>query len=188
MGGALPEWLNIFTLIAVNVIFFIGAARITGYKLTIFQNTTITGILLAIACSVLFFLLLDNFLDPIFDRIFPASAIEYEEMLITLRKFPAATFIRVCLFAPITEEILMRGFVLGGLQKKYGVIIALVVSTLLFAILHFNFVQTLSAVVCGLVLGLLYIKTGSLFCPILAHVLYNSISYYTVIIKGGVTL
>lgn len=62
-----------------------------------------------------------------------------------------------------------------------GIILALLVSAILFALLHFNMIQTLSALICGLVLGILYIFTGSLFICILAHALYNAISYFTTI-------
>ena len=43
-------------------------------------------------------------------------------------------------------------------------------------------VQTLSAMICGIVLGLLYIRTGSIICCITAHAGYNMISYFTTIL------
>ncbi|MBU5312817.1 CPBP family intramembrane metalloprotease [Tissierella carlieri] len=72
------------------------------------------------------------------------------------------SFLRVCLI-PTVEEILIRGYVLGELSNKYGIILALLVSSILFALLHFNMVQTLSALICGLILGILYIYTGSIY-------------------------
>lgn len=76
----------------------------------------------------------------------------------------------------------MRGFLLGGLSVKYGRLIALSVSSLLFAFLHFNMVQTISAFICGLILGLLYIHTNLIFCCRLTHMGYNLISYIVVIL------
>ena len=181
LNNDLSEWLNLLTIISLSVAFFIGYIKITGQTIDVFTNVTLTGILLAVGCSVMFFLLLDKFLDPVIDRIFPASAVDYQETLASLRQSPTTTFIRVCLFAPIAEEILMRGFIFNGLQNKHGVIVALIVSTMLFALLHFNFGQTLSAIVSGTIICLLYIKTDSLFCCILAHSLYNSISYIAII-------
>lgn len=142
---------------------------------------------MAFGCSVLFFLLLDKFLDPFFDSVFIASADEYKKTIVLLRQFPIANFIRVCLLAPVVEEILIRGCILNSLQNKYGIIFALLISSFLFAVLHFNFVQTLSALICGLMLGLLYINTGSLFSCILAHSLYNTISYFTRILLEDFT-
>lgn len=96
-------------------------------------------------------------------------------------KAPVMSFLQVCIIAPVIEEILMRGFVLDGLKNKYGVGVALLLSALLFAILHFNMVQTLSAFVCGIILGLLYLKTNSIPCCIIAHCGYNLVSYVTTI-------
>ena len=90
---------------------------------------------------------------------------------------PRTTILIVVVLAPVVEEILMRGFVLDGLRGSCGAAAALLVSSLMFAVLHFNMVQTLSALVCGLGLGLLYLKTGSVFCCILAHGGYNLLSY-----------
>ncbi len=153
----------------------------TSYDIHIFKNISISGVILAIICAILFFLLLNKCLNPIFDSAFPLSAEDYKRTLTVLKQSPAVNYIRVCLLAPIIEEILMRGYILGGLQNKYGILIVLLLSSFLFALLHFNFVQTISALICGLILGLLYIKTKSLFCCILAHFLYNSISYFALI-------
>ena len=143
----------------------------------VFSGVTPTGLLLAAACSLLFFLLLDCCLDPLLERAFPRSETAYQEALEHLARAPAASLLRICLLAPVVEEILMRGLVLGGLRDSCGVLGALLLSSLLFAILHFNMVQTLSAFICGLILGSLYLQTGSVFCCILAHCGYNLISY-----------
>lgn len=143
----------------------------------LWSNISLTGICLAAACSVLFFLLMDCCLDPLLERAFPQSEAAYREALERLAEAPAASLLRVCLLAPVVEEILMRGLVLDGLRDTCGVLGALVISSLLFAVLHFNMVQTLSALVCGLALGMLYLKTGSVFCCILAHCGYNLLSY-----------
>lgn len=177
------KWLNIMTIIFLNSAFLISLTKCTSFKLEIFSNISNKGIILSIACSILFYLVLDKGLDPFFDRMFPQSAKGYEETIILLRSSPATSFIRVCFIAPIIEEILMRGYVLGGLRGQYSTFIAVLVSSIIFALLHFNYVQTLSAIICGLVLGLLYINTGSLFSCILAHFLYNAISFFTMIIK-----
>lgn len=167
------------TLKEYNV--FIMILKRTGYQMQLLSNISFTGIILAVGCSVLFFLLLDKCLDPIFESIFPQSEQDYQEMIQSLIKFPVTSLIQVCVLAPIIEEILMRGVVLGGLKNTYGCVIALLISALLFAFLHFNMVQTLSAFVCGIVLGLLYIKTNSIFCCMIAHGGYNLISYIAMI-------
>lgn len=172
---AFSEWVNMmFMILCVGG--FVVLLKRTGYEIRLFANVTFTGILMAAGCSLLFFLLLDNCLDPVFERIFPQSEEAYQETIQRLLKSPVTSFLQVCVMAPFIEEILMRGFVLGGLKSTYGAGTALLVSAFLFALLHFNMVQTLSAFVCGAVLGMLYLKTDSIFCCILAHCGYNLIS------------
>jgi len=173
------EWINIM-VIMICVIGFICLLK-SRYEINLLSNVTPMGIILAILCSVLFFLLLDKCLDPIFESAFPQSEQDYQETIQSLIKSPVTSLLQVCIIAPIIEEILMRGFVLGGLKNTYGVIGALLISALFFAILHFNMVQTLSAFVCGIILGLLYIKTNSIPCCIIAHCGYNLISYFAMI-------
>lgn len=173
------EWVNIITIIILGCGFIY--VLMQKYKVDILSGITASGILGAVFCSVLFFLLLDNCLDPLFESIFPQSEKDYQETIQSLINSPVTSLLHVCIIAPVIEEILMRGFVLGLLEKSSGVINALLVSSLLFAILHFNMVQTLSAFVCGIILGLLYLKTKSVVCCIIAHCGYNLVSYITVI-------
>ena len=68
---------------------------------------------------------------------------------------------------------------LGHLRK--APVLSFIQVCILVALLHFNMVQTLSALICGIVLGLLYIRTDSLICCIAAHAGYNMISFFTMI-------
>lgn len=179
---SMSVWINTFSQTVINIIFFIVLARVTNYKISFTHSITILNILIAIACSILLFLLLDNFFDPIFDKLFPTSEDQYQEMLNTMKLTPIATFIQACLVAPFTEEMLMRGYILHGLKNKYGVVIALFLSTFLFAVLHINIGQILSAFIGGIIIALLYLKTKSISCCILTHILYNSIEYFTTIV------
>lgn len=174
------EWVNI-VVITICALSFICLIK-SKYKIDILSNLTPTGIFLAVLCSVLFFLFLDNCLDHVFESVFPQSERDYQETIQRLIKSPVTSFLQVCIIAPIIEEFLMRGFVLGELKNTYGDAKALLLSALLFAILHFNMVQTLSSFVCGVILGLLYIETNSIICCIIAHSGYNLISYiYSVV-------
>lgn len=175
------NWINLATMIILSAAFIWILTKKTGYQLNISNNITFNGIIIAILCAILFYFLLDKCLDPYIENIFPASENEYQNNLLTLSKSPIVTFIHVCILAPIIEEIIMRGFVLGGLQSSVGILASLVISSILFALLHFNMVQILSAFICGIILGMLYLRTGSILCCMIAHCSYNMISYFTTI-------
>lgn len=72
----------------------------------------------------------------------------------------------------LTEEFAMRGVVLQTL-RKYGDGFAVVMSALLFAVMHGNFVQAPFAFIGGLLLGYCAVKTGSLWLSITIHFLNN---------------
>ena len=176
------KYLNVITIALSIVVFLSFLAEKVNFKDDLFRNISFPKILFAIGCAILLYFLLDKGLDPIFERIFPTSEESYQETLQTLSKAPIISLFQVCILAPIIEEILMRGYLLNGLTANYGSIIALLVSSLLFALLHFNMVQTLSSFICGIVLGLLYLQTETIFCCILTHAGYNLISYITTIL------
>lgn len=82
--------------------------------------------------------------------------------------------------APVAEEFLFRGFILHRWSAKWGIRSALVLSSLIFGLLHDNVV---GLTMFGLVMGLLYIKTRTLIVPIVCHILNNA----TVVILGFLT-
>lgn len=78
--------------------------------------------------------------------------------------------INVVLVAPITEEFIFRGLLLHRWGYKWTATRAIVVSSVLFGLLHTNVV---GLTVFGIVMALLYCTTGSLWVAILAHGLNN---------------
>ena len=150
-----PDFSNIINIVTIVVcigIFIVFLKRTTDYQVQLLSNISFMGIMLAIGCSFLFFLLLDKGLDPIFESMFPQSEQDYQEMISSLIKSPIASLIQVCVLAPVIEEILMRGVVLGGLKDSYGIVTALLISATFFAMLHFNMVQTVSGLYVALLL------------------------------------
>ena len=75
----------------------------------------------------------------------------------------------------LVEEILFRGTVCRVLCV-YGKGTAVVISAVLFALMHTNIEQLLYTFVAGLFFGWLYVETKSVIFPILMHFLNNFIS------------
>ena len=175
-------WLDLVSTAACAVGFLLLLQR--RYPIRWTEGINISGLMLALVCAAGFYLVLDMGLDPLLAKAFPGSENQYQEAVRSLLRFPVPAFLKVCIIAPAVEEALMRGFLLDGLRSGYGTAAALLISAVVFALLHFNAVQTLSALVCGLVLGLLYLHTGSIFCCILAHFGYNAVSYFVMLAKS----
>ena len=80
------------------------------------------------------------------------------------------------LITPFLEELLHRGIVFGRLRRRMDMWPAVIVSALVFAVLHFNIVQFIFAFLLGIVFALFVEKTGHLFPAIIAHVVANGIA------------
>lgn len=90
-----------------------------------------------------------------------------------------ATALLVCVMAPIAEELLFRGFLFGALRERMHVVLAIVVSGVVFALVHVagspvEFLPALAALGAGL--AWLYHQTGSLYPCIALHAINNSIA------------
>lgn len=84
----------------------------------------------------------------------------------------------LCFLLSTTEEFMYRGVVYRIVERSHGTVAALVLSSLLFSILHltndyFNVASFVAIVIGGAIMGLLYTATKSLWWPIAAHFGWN---------------
>lgn len=81
---------------------------------------------------------------------------------------------------PIGEELVFRGVVASALNK-YGAWTSIVGSSALFAIVHGPSVILVDAFVVGLLLGIVFRWSGSIWPAIVLHVVYNglNLAYYS---------
>mgnify|MGYP001471863272 CR=1 FL=1 len=75
-----------------------------------------------------------------------------------------------CLVIPLAEELLYRGVVERRLSLLCGSAPAIVLSAVIFGVMHWNVVQFLYAGILGLLLAWLLERTGFLYAPVLAHI------------------
>lgn len=87
--------------------------------------------------------------------------------------FPVMLFM-IGVFGPFCEEFVFRGMVYGGYVKSGSRFWAILLSALLFGLMHMNFNQAIYAFVIGLMLSLLMEATGSLWASMLCHMIFNS--------------
>ena len=84
----------------------------------------------------------------------------------------------VGLFAPLTEELVFRGAILKALlQWKPNPWVGIVISALLFALVHMNPAQMPHAVLVGLLLGWMYYRTDSIIPGVVYHWVNNTVAY-----------
>jgi len=78
----------------------------------------------------------------------------------------------VVVIAPLLEEFIFRGLILHKLALKWGLVPGVLVSSLLFSLIHFRF-DLGPLFLAGLLFAFLYLRSGSLWSSICCHALYN---------------
>lgn len=82
----------------------------------------------------------------------------------------------IAVIPAVFEEFAFRGIFMGLLRKRLSSSAAIIISAAAFGLMHGNFSQMPFAFLIGLLLGYLYVASGSLWVPMLVHMLNNTYS------------
>ncbi len=93
-------------------------------------------------------------------------------------------YMTVALAPAFAEEFLFRGVLYENL-RPFGRTQAVLISALMFSLMHQNLSQVLYTFVCGILLALMYEWTGSIWCSVLFHLLNNQISVLSDVLYGN---
>ena len=95
-------------------------------------------------------------------------------------------FLSTAVVPALVEEFAMRGLVLGTL-RLYGDGFAVLVSSILFGLMHGNFEQMPFAFLVGLALGFIVVKTNSLLLAMAVHATNNFVSVIFDFMTSGIS-
>ena len=96
-----------------------------------------------------------------------------EDFFVDMMSHPLGIFAAV-IMAPVMEELLFRGAIEGHLLRIWkNPVWAILLSSVLFGLVHCNPVQIPFAIVIGLALGWIYYMTESLFLCMFMHFINN---------------
>jgi len=85
--------------------------------------------------------------------------------------------------APVVEELFFRGLVLRSIQARYDNTLALVGSSVLFGLAHFQLLQLAALIMFGLVAGYCAQRTGRLGMSIYAHAGFNAVTVLLLVLS-----
>ncbi|MDN7242910.1 type II CAAX endopeptidase family protein [Planococcus sp. N028] len=88
----------------------------------------------------------------------------------------------IMLIGPIAEEFIFRGVLLKRVIAKTTMWSGVIISSLIFAMLH---VDIIGAFLFGVLASLLFLRTGNLLVPILFHAVNNSLASYMMFVPGA---
>ena len=157
----------IFTLVELAIFFYVGKK----YDLFHVRKISLKDMLkwlLSYALLFLFYMLV-NFLGP--------TQSDTTQSIQSLSLSLPVLFLDLCILAPVTEEIFMRGMLQGTVFKN--TYIGLVATSVLFAYLHgpYTIPSFITYLGMGLAFGIRYKTSDNLWNSILLHVLNNLVAF-----------
>ena len=78
--------------------------------------------------------------------------------------------------APIAEEVIFRGLIFKRMRERYNRWPSIIISSVIFGLIHGNLIQFIYAFILGVLMAYTYEKFGSIWAPIIFHVIANMLS------------
>jgi len=166
-----------------------GIVILVGFKKTkrnfneVFKLNKVPAFLwIAIIVFMIGFVIVTSETDNLFNYILPKPETfrHTYDTLINKQMF-IIPIISLGIIPPITEELFFRGLILDGLKNNYSKRKAIIISALLFGIIHLNPWQAYGAFIMGLISAWICIETNSILLSIYMHFFNNTL--YTITLK-----
>jgi len=148
--------------------------KFSSTKLMLLVTITILAIQIGIVSPIVGSLPMPDFMKKIFLEVAGRTGI--------------SSFIVIVIAAPILEELIFRGIILKGLLTKYTPIKSIIISSLLFGIVHLNPWQFIAAMIIGVFSGWIYYKTKKLTLSILIHMVNNFFAFMSMYFMNPETI
>ncbi|MEG1070849.1 MAG: type II CAAX endopeptidase family protein [Akkermansia sp.] len=115
----------------------------------------------------------------------------YQDSIIALQNGPLPVKITLAitaaLFAPFVEEFGFRAYLYPMIKKITGPLFACLTTSLLFGIVHMNLAMLIPLTLFGIILVFIYEKTKTIWVPIAAHVIFNSLTIINIFLLPALT-
>ncbi|WP_413533935.1 CPBP family intramembrane glutamic endopeptidase [Empedobacter brevis] len=175
------------TISAIVILLMLTNTKFSTILKDIKHSFTPLQLILAVACWLFLLPLAEVFTSLIpttgpLEGIYKTFQASFEMIL----DYKIAGFIMVCILAPIFEEIIFRGIILKGmLNFNVNPTTAILINGFIFGCAHMNPWQFIGAGLLGIIFGIVYYRTKSLFLPMLLHFLNNTLSYSLMLAQGN---
>ena len=179
-GKSFTEYFR-FTKAPVKAII---AAVLLGLSLHFIVNAIMlaTDSLLSVLLDALFQAM--ESIDPMIAEEIRIFYETYVEMMSSMSQDAGMFTVAAILGAPLIEELVFRAGPLVNFKGKMPNWAALLITSALFGLAHGAPIQVLYTFVVGLVLGILFIKTDSIYPCIIGHFCFNAANLIPMIMEG----
>lgn len=93
-------------------------------------------------------------------------------------------FLVLVVLAPIVEEIIFRGWLYGKMRNRLSAPWAILIVSLLFGLVHFQWNVSVNVFALSVVLCVLREITGTIYAGILTHMIKNGVAFYLLYVMG----
>jgi len=155
----------------VSISQYLGLKRITGK-----QVLAVLGIMAG-------FIILSDGLGIFINR---EASNDFVVNIYTTSVWPLLLWVSLIIFAPIFEEAFFRGFLFEGFrQSRLGPIGAVLLTAFAWALLHiqYDLFNIATIFIMGILLGVVRIKTGSLWSTIIMHGFNNMVALIVIALQ-----
>jgi len=170
-------------VILLNLLSF-GLVIFLGYKKThknfneVFKfNNVSLNYWVSIVVFMLGFVIISSEIDNLLNFFLPMPSFLQDLFeAIIVNKYIIVSILLVGIIPAFVEEMLFRGLILNGFRGNYSIRKAIILSSLLFGIIHFNPWQFVTAFIIGIISAWICIKTESIILSIYIHLFNNLVS------------
>lgn len=173
--------MHIMMVLIFGLWYFFGRSKNTEPQFRFQPKILLVTFVMALSLSVM-----SNTTVLIQQYFFPDVVEQYEEMAeLSGMGTNFLMLISASCLAPIGEELLCRGITLMYLRKSVPFWLANIIQSLIFAIMHMNWVQGTYAFLIGLILGYAVKKYNSIIPSVMIHFFVNTVaSVITAVLFG----
>lgn len=93
------------------------------------------------------------------------------------------SFLALVVIPPFIEETVFRGFIFPAFAKRFGLVIGMIATSLLFGLAHLQLNVSLYTLILSLLLCMMYYKLGSIWPGIILHMVNNYLAYMAILQK-----
>lgn len=164
--------MHIMIVLIFGIWYFFGRSKNPEYKFRFRPKILLVTFVMALSLSVM-----SNTTVLIQERFFPDIVQEYEDMVeMSGMGTDFVMLLSASFLAPIGEELLCRGITLMYFRKSVPFWLANIIQSLIFGIMHMNWVQGTYAFLIGLILGYAVKKYNSIIPSMMIHFFVNTIA------------
>lgn len=185
IGYTIPRLLSYYMLPFIFIFIYMRQSKLSFVK--VFNlKPSINKIYIYILCflgiitihSIYIFIVV-----PIYSLLIKPYNVFSEVNSIFRRTFGSSAIIRTNLLYPIlinliacpSEELIFRGFIQSIFKKKYNIYIAVILTSLLFGIMHGSLLHIISSLLVGLYFSYIVYKSSNIYIAISGHFFQNVI-------------